>query len=443
MAQRVLRSIRECVDEYFRDRSPHELNISASDRALLIRSVAVVEDQISKFIFSIGNGNGNGAGDEEEAEEAEDGSLSHLSQLLTSGQLFSQVESALLAIKTVIEQEMSYDVLPRFLRSDDWMKMLEDHGESFMRAHGTLKKAVEMNFTPDDFKELIMDDSEFEFYYNLVAEDDAASWKLVGFDRQQNIMAFSSKRVLDYFPNVPQVVHGGSCAKYVGILPFSFEFCERYIFNATNLTKYDDNIPRVTTRQYLSPEQLRQQYPNKKIDPNRSCALLDYELNLGFPFGKRQSLQVVTGKYDPVRKEAITLGKSFYGYGVDSDTSSQEGSTGSTIQRNSTKKEMFIISAVILRKIDDERTLLSQLHIYNFSSTGANKLVGLIVFKRAKQMSRGVIKFLKKQQNEPLADFDMSDGLTRTYVDHKERTMRLELHGDDDTDLVESFDLSE
>lgn len=326
--------------------------------------------------------------------------------------LVGDIKSAFRPMIQSIETELTCHVLPRFLRSHTWMQFVQKTGHSMVKRVGRHKKAIEMSYTDSDFLEHVVDDRDMEFQLSLM--EDSFDWKLVGWsNNNRRIMAFQSSKVLDYLPDVSWVQNASAC-KFSGVLNYPFEMCEYYMFHSKYMQRFDDNVVGQRTIAYYSHEQLKAMHPNKNISQCRSCAVVIYDVKFPFPLiGPRVYCVAISGYYNKAANEAYLFYKPCH---------------HSSLDNINLNKVCFLrdIQLYVLKKIDEQKTLYYQIHIFNSGSTTGNKLSSLVISRRAKQLSSNIHNFLKSQEHLPIPEPDLDDGAMRSYLDHKNYVKSLE-----------------
>jgi hypothetical protein len=304
----------------------------------------------------------------------------------------------------IIEGEMTNDVMPRFVRSSVWLNLVNTKGENWLDNVGVLKKAVEMEYTDDDFKGNYVEDRDIAFMRSI--SKDSYDWKLLGWDKNQQIMAFKSDIITKYFPKTAWVQDGASICKYVGILPYPFDVVEHYMLHAKYVNEFDANVVNQRTVQYLSYEELKERYPDKDMKQGRSVCVMLYDVKFPFPFAPRIYCVNSTAFHDPETQESITMSKPCY------HESLSEYNLKKTLPF--TDYQMYSI-----KKLDDQRTMYYQLHIAHFGSNMSNKMSKLVIYNRGKQLNSNIGKFMRERKEKPVPEDDPEDGLMRPLLDHK------------------------
>jgi hypothetical protein len=261
-----------------------------------------------------------------------------------------------------------------------------------------------MSYKDADFIDHVVRDVDVKFLRYII--QDNYDWKLVGFEKTQKITAFSSKRILDYFPDVAWIRGGASCSKYTGILPFSFELCEHYLLHGKYVSQFDPNVTRSRMVEYYNHEELKKKYPNVDIQPGRTCSVIFYDIKFPFPLAPRIYPVATSCLYDAETNEALLISKPCYHPELD--------------KINKKKICLFRDFQIYsLRKLDTNRTLYCQIHIADAGSLISNKLSKFLIFNRGKQLSINITKFLREMEKKGIPDHDYNDGLMRPYIDYK------------------------
>jgi hypothetical protein len=307
-------------------------------------------------------------------------------------------------VRHIVEGEMESDVMPRFIRSSIWLNTVNTKGKNWLDKVGMLKKAMEMEYTDEDFMGHYVEDRDIDFMRFL--SQDSYEWKLLGWDKSQQIMAFRSDTIAKYFPKTQWVQNGASVSKYVGILPFPFDVVEHYMLHAKYVNEFDANVTNQRTVQYYTYEQLKEKYPDKEMKSGRTVCVMLYDVKFPFPLSKRIYCVNSSAMYDPVTQESIAISKPCY---------------HESLKEYNLKKTLPLTDFQIysIKKLDDQRTMYYQLHIANVGSNTGNKLSKLVMFNRGKQLSTNIAKFMKEKKGKPVPEHDPEDGLMKPLLDHK------------------------
>jgi hypothetical protein len=105
--------------------------------------------------------------------------------------------------------------------------------------------------------------------------------------------------------NAAWVQDGASICKYVGILPYPFDVVEHYMLHAKYVNEFDANVMNQRTVQYMSYEELKEQYPDKDMQQGRSVCVMLYDVKFPFPFAKRIYCVNSTAFHDPETQESL------------------------------------------------------------------------------------------------------------------------------------------
>jgi len=374
--QKLIDHVDYVVNTYVMVNSPKQINVSANERDHVVNHVNLWKTGLNS------------------------GDVDTVS--MTSSQPFQHFKS----MKLVVETEMMCDVLPRFLRSQIWTSLVYKNDLNIIRRVGRHKRALEMSYSDDDFVEHVVEDRDLKFQWSL--SEDNADWKLVGWSKKRKIMAFSSSHILEYFPDVSWM-REGSVSKFIGILPFSFEVCEHYLFHSKYMQVFDDNVVGHRTLEYYTHEELKLKYPTKNVSEGRTCAVVMYNVKFPFPLAPRVYCVAVSGYFDKESMEGVLIYKPCHHPELDK------------INRN---RVCFFrdIQLYLLKKIDDQRTMYFQIHACDVGSSLGNKLAKLVMYQRSKQLSANINKFLRSVAHLPIPEPDLEDGVMRTYLDHKSHT---------------------
>ena len=195
------------------------------------------------------------------------------------------------------------DVMPRFIRSDTFTKMLKKNSNmlSEIGVNKDVMSLYKMDVTDDVFKRAVVLDEDFKFYRHLLT--DSFEWELLGQnderkgDKSQYYRPMTYYRLMsspfinsDYFKGIRP-------SKMECYLEAPFEACAYKLFNCKNIEKYDDSYDKFTTLELIPPETLAKRYPDVKMKEKRACALIHNYHKAG-PKNLDECV-VISADYDP------------------------------------------------------------------------------------------------------------------------------------------------
>lgn len=142
----------------------------------------------------------------------------------------------------------------------------------------------------------------------------------------------------------------GSVAKFVCILPFSLEHCVQYRFASSCIVQYDGNCTVTKDLEYYDNPTLQKMYPKQVSSNKRECAIVSFDCVLPFPLTtKRRYLTVSSAEYYPHENQYLMIHKPC---------------KHNKYELPKGWYDLFDFQVILLRKLDSERTLMIEAHIF-------------------------------------------------------------------------------
>lgn len=314
-------------------------------------------------------------------------------------------------IRTKIVIEMKYDSFKRFVRSKECLKIVEKYAQNSEVILPVL--AERFNYTDSDFDDQILFDEDLKFMDILY--QDSPYWELLNSFKEGACYGNSWWSHENYIPNVTKA-SGVSIAKYDIVLPFAFEHVLCSFFPLAEQIKFDPQCGKYETFNY-------------KTENGKSFATIMYNVTFDYPFNCRLYPMVASGHYDPEIKKCVQIFKP-----CEIETLKEhkwlEKNMTNCLQRKGDKEhlgkayKMFDFQSTHIQKVDNKKTLFTQIHLYALGGWINNKsFMKLIAAERGKKLLQDLVGNIKKTpENVKLDDLDKKDtfkgdGLARILFD--------------------------
>ncbi|KAG2370583.1 hypothetical protein C9374_000373 [Naegleria lovaniensis] len=365
-------------------------------------------------------------------------------------------------VKNSVLFELENDSFPRFVRSELWLKCVQQQGVTYLNKIGRLKEATYFPYTDDDFKLPMVFDRDIEFMEYLARDD--YNWKLIGSTKEPSINVYKiSGKML--FPNVG-IYQKMQTNKWWGILPHPFDvssnqmsllrlltldLCDSQIdcliftnkavrqccMPGFHVHRYDPNITSCDELAYYDFEALKKMYPNEKFKRGkRSVSIIRYGVCFPFPFKtKRSFLSACTSYYDKNEQKLTLLYKPceherFY-------------KDGKNVNEGKKLIDIRDFQFYQIKKLDSHRTIISQIHLLDVGGN-ARPAINMLRMDRAKGMMKGFNEYIRKHINGQIPEISPEDPVWKTVVEcmGKEEAHKLDLSATLYNDLTSGRNIS-
>lgn len=184
-----------------------------------------------------------------------------------------------------------------------------------------------------------------------------------------------------YLPNVSWA-KGFNIAKYTVILPFHFDHCVSSLVSGKARQVSDANIASFIDDSYMNNQELIAR--GGTISNYRSCCYHRYQIAFPFPITQQRRLcQCISVEYKPELEQVIYICKPFV--------------TKHALPAQWYQMKNF--AAWIFCKLDEERTLHVQVHMYNaYGWAQSQSMNKIIVPKRGKDIQKSMLDYLQREK---------------------------------------------
>jgi hypothetical protein len=179
--------------------------------------------------------------------------------------------------------------------------------------------------------------------------------------------------------------------KYEIIIPFPIEKVIRTLQPLYEVDIYDPNLTKYEILNYISNEELRKKYEMKT---NRSSLVMEPNIKFPFPItGNRKSCVVSSCQYDPEKKTFYQVVKPCL-HAKDKNLKYFKTQKGTFYESKTQKKEnskffyVFVYSFNACQKLDENRTLFSQVIMSDIGMLQNNFLFKTIIGKRGNELRK-------------------------------------------------------
>lgn len=260
---------------------------------------------------------------------------------------------------------------------------------------GLPKAAVQYNYTDNDFEEgSIVTDADFRFM-EMILEDNYVccitlififlqGWELLSRPSKKKHTVMSYYTSKNYLPNV-KWAQDCNVAKYTIILPFGLDYCVTNMISSKSFLAAFPHLTDATEDEFISPNDMHSKHGASKF---RGCAKVRYTVSMPFPITQtRRMCSVCSVEYKPDMEQVLYISKPY-----------------ATLKHALPSKwiDMQCFYAWMFRKIDQNRTLLCQVQLYNAGGwTIASKSMSkMIVPAQGADMQKNLVNFLQKQEKQ-------------------------------------------
>jgi len=299
-------------------------------------------------------------------------------------------------VKNSVMYELENDNFPRFVRSEIWLRKLQQKGLVYLKKIGRLKEATIFPYADVDFKDHMVYDKDIEFMEYLARDD--YQWKLLGSKKEGaiNVYKITEKNI---FPNV-SFYQKMQVNKWTGVLPYPFDVVKKCCMPGLHVYKYDPNITSCEELNFFDFETLKKMYPNEKFKRGpRSVGVVRYGVEFPFPFkSKRSFLSACSAWYDKSEQKLTLIYKP-----CDHERYFKDGKGV-----NEGKKLIDIrdFQYYQIKKLDSYRTNILQIHLLDVGGN-ARFAANMLRMDRAKGMMKGFNDYIRKNMNSiPLISED-------------------------------------
>jgi hypothetical protein len=191
--------------------------------------------------------------------------------------------------------------------------------------------------------------------------------------------------------------------KYEMIIPFPVEKVISSLHPQYEVEIFDPNVVKFEIVKYLSNEELRKTH---KMKSNRSSLVLETTLKFPFPLtDNRKNIVVTSCQYDPEKKLFYQVAKPCL-HARDKNLKYFKNQKGIFYENKTQKKEnskFFYIFSYFFnayQKLDENRTLFSQVIMSDLGVPQKNFIFKMVIGKRANEMRREYINhIISKKEN--------------------------------------------
>eukprot|EP01080_Neovahlkampfia_damariscottae_P012687 gene12687-6581_t len=305
-----------------------------------------------------------------------------------------------------ITDELFYDSFPRFVRTKECLKFIENHKHDSTLVTPLIVSAF--NYNDNYFKNGLIDDTDFDYFKTLY--EDNPLWELLGSKNGTNV--FYSN--FNYLPDVKDVKI--RCIKYESIIPYSLEQAGLFVLSDRMIEKFDPNIKKITVMNYIQENELKKKLKKENLRYRRNLALLEYDINFGFPFDARKMKLGASTTYHKEEKMIQSITKSY----IDENESWSTPKV-QKFEKNNKTKSMKAFSAfgyygTFLKEVDENKTMLTQILNLNLGGWMKNdeKILKFLVKERGKSLRKDFSKIkVAVPKDARISDYDEINGLVQ------------------------------
>eukprot|EP01080_Neovahlkampfia_damariscottae_P003233 gene3233-5677_t len=315
---------------------------------------------------------------------------------LPEDEIFNELFSK---IQTVQFNEILRDVFPRYIRSKKGLTELSNYisDPNVMQT----KQQIKYPYTRKDFERQYIIQKDYDFMKSLAKDD--LNWELLeSINGEMNIF-FSDINVLQ----TTETLSNLNFFKYDIVLPFSFEQVICSITTTKDILEYSPTIKSFKSIEDRSYFDVLDKYPNaeEEILKNKSMLLAHFELKLSFPLTTTRISPLVysTNYTKTTREEFEVISKPC----IHNDILPEKGDfiwskkREVKLEDETTKSCYYIFNFAyfLYTKLDDKRTMYTQIHIGDFGGwTHESKMAKIALKRRGTDLRKNLIEHIKKKQ---------------------------------------------
>lgn len=185
-----------------------------------------------------------------------------------------------------------------------------------------------------------------------------------------------------------------SCAKFEAVLPYNIDLVAETYIPACNMIKFDPSFTTAKVIASYSPQKTQELFSQDVACKKRSNHSISFDCLFPFPINqKRRFISVNSVRYHPQKDEIALIYKPL----IDK-----------TMPLPKNWVEMYTFSINFFKRLDDERTLFTEVHLFNLGGWATSRTMQkFIVMDRAKELlhrSIEVMKLSKQGKMVPKAD---------------------------------------
>lgn len=217
----------------------------------------------------------------------------------------------------------------------------------------------------------------------------------------------------------------GCVAKFVGTLPYDMDYCAKVLLPGCNIERYDSNAKTCVDHMHYDNAFLRQKFPKDITSQYRSCAVLNFEVFFPFPMNQiRRYLNCTSIDFDPEKEQIMLIHKPCIFPAEDLEK----------IPKRRLPKgwlELKNMCAYIFNRLDDQRTLFQQIHLFNpMGWASSRKLQKLILMKRGIELQQTLLDTLKKGMELSRSEDVINKTLQTCKIDEQRKAYQVKKQQD-------------
>jgi hypothetical protein len=300
---------------------------------------------------------------------------------------------------------------PRFLRSKFCVSILQD----------SLKQIpIHKTYNEDDFQIPIVTDEDIQFFKDI--DHDNFNWNLIHFNKSTRSNTYFMDKQKNPFSEV-HFMENCRIFKYESIIPFSLDDCCVALTPIPQVKKYNRQLIRVKSIDYLSYSELKEKYPKKVTFPRGNAT---FEIFAQVPplIIYRKLFDSVTSYFE--NESFVRVIKPFIPKDLIQDPEDWS-KLHSGINSKGKKEDFYIVPSFIQMKftrISDMETKYSQIHSLIYSLIQVYSLVGsamaekfdkVMIISRSSNLRKYLIATMKEYQTNPKVKEEILNNINNDF----------------------------
>eukprot|EP01080_Neovahlkampfia_damariscottae_P012450 gene12450-6202_t len=405
---------KEIVEKYIRVDSKEEINISGDTREFIINEFKKQENN-DEWVLD-----------------------------LTPSELFANSYNLVVTV-------LSHDSFKRFVRTVECEAIMKQCKHDSTVISPLITKNFDFGdefFTHPHFR-----DRDFDFFLSLF--QDSYNWKLFGSKAEENMNAFFGTS--NFLPDL-KLAKTVRASKLECILPCTFDQALISFFDNEQIYKSDPFCGKYETDEYYTYEQLLDIFKKNGqeddiIKYKRDLSVNSMALKLPFPLNSRVANYSLSGYYDEKNELFMRVGKSFL---PDVNQFCKKGVQAIPPKRGAKPKKttvysIFILSAGLYKKIDNNRVFFQEISISDLAGwIAAESLYKKVAIDRKNKFRSQLLELAReypqdakiKEYKEKLSELvdGKTNGLGKILIntvelnseDKKEQEMKNEIKNEEE-----------
>lgn len=270
-----------------------------------------------------------------------------------------------------ISMDLMYDSFPRFVRSEEGLKLITQNIDNKMVA--ILNNSHHYPYTMDDFMIPFCQEKDILFLTSLM--NDSFEWELL-YSQKSKINSYVCKR--NYFPNITK--YKFDIHKTDMILDCTLECSILSIIAESSFQKWDKTVVDFKTVMKITPEEIKEKYKDYQYEKSYDSVISQLHFNFGFPLSTERIVPHSKAMTIIDKNTICMISKPF----LDEKYLNIQKKNDKYYYNNQQVLLMPVMSAYLYKKISPTKTKFTQIHCIDLLGWG-----GLKYFEKISVRTRG------------------------------------------------------